>query len=103
MKIGAVTVTYNSTGVIDGFMRSMLRQTHTNFALYIVDNASSDQTLERTAQYKDPRISVIRNEKRDVEIPSPEANNQGTYAALTSLTARPFCLLITTPSSSCSC
>lgn len=81
VKIGAVSVTYNSAQVIDGFMASMLRQTHANFALYIVDNASSDQTLERLAQYKDPRISVIRNE-RNVGI--AEANNQGTYAALAS-------------------
>jgi GT2 family glycosyltransferase len=79
MKIGVVTVTYNSAQVIDGFMTSMLRQTHANFALYVVDNASADQTLERVAQYHDPRISVIRNQ-RNVGI--AEANNQGTYTSL---------------------
>ena len=79
MKIGAVTVTYNSALVIDGFMSSMLCQTHSNFILYIVDNTSSDQTLERVAQHKDPRVSVMRNQKN---VGIAEANNQGTKAAL---------------------
>jgi GT2 family glycosyltransferase len=79
MKIGAVTVTYNSGQVIDGFMASMLRQTHPDFALYVVDNASSDQTLERVGQHKDPRVSVIRNQKN---VGIAEANNQGAEAAL---------------------
>src|ERR1700751_1947832 len=79
MKIGAVTVTYNSGQVIDGFMASMLRQTHPDFALYVVDNASSDQTLERVGQHKDPRVSVIRNQKN---VGIAEANNQGSEAAL---------------------
>lgn len=79
MKIGAVTVTYNSAQVIDGFMASILCQTHSNFILYIVDNISSDQTLERVAQHKDPRVSVIRNQKN---VGIAEANNQGTKAAI---------------------
>jgi hypothetical protein len=79
MKIGAVTVTYNSAQVMDGFMASMLCQTHSNFVLYVVDNASSDPTLERLAEYKDSRISVMRNQKN---VGIAEANNQGTEAAL---------------------
>ncbi|MGA7625815.1 MAG: glycosyltransferase family 2 protein [Candidatus Acidiferrales bacterium] len=81
MKIGAVTVTYNSAQVIDGFMTSMLCQTHSNFILYLVDNASSDSTLERLAEYKDSRISVVRNQKN---VGIAQANNQGTEAALDS-------------------
>lgn len=78
-RIGAVTVTYNSSQVIDGFLASMLRQTHSNFILYVVDNASSDETLARVARYKDSRISFIPNQRN---LGIAEGNNQGTEAAL---------------------
>lgn len=80
-KIGAVTVTYNSGRVIDGFMESMLRQTYSNFVMYVVDNASSDQTLEQVARYKDTRISLISNKKN---LGIAEGNNQGADVALAS-------------------
>jgi len=81
MKLGVVTVTYNSGQVIDGFMASMLRQTYSNFVLYVVDNASSDGTLEQVARYKDSRISLVINQKN---LGFAEGNNHGTDAALTS-------------------
>jgi GT2 family glycosyltransferase len=81
VKIGAVTVTYNSGQVIDGFMASMMRQSYSNFVLFIVDNASSDNTLEKVARHSDPRISLIRNEEN---LGIAEGNNQGTIAALES-------------------
>ncbi len=78
-KVGVVTVTYNSGKVIDGFMTSLLRQTHDNFILYVIDNASTDRTLEQIALYGDRRIRVIANpDNRGIA----EANNQGTQAAL---------------------
>jgi GT2 family glycosyltransferase len=78
-KIGVVTVTYNSAEVIDGFMRSMLRQSHHNFVLYVVDNASSDATLERLANYKDKRIVVKANTGN---LGVAGGNNQGIEASL---------------------
>jgi GT2 family glycosyltransferase len=79
-KVGVVTVTYNSGEVIDGFMASVLEQTHSDVAIHIVDNASSDHTLERIATYKDSRVQLIVNgENRGFA----EANNQGIQAALT--------------------
>jgi GT2 family glycosyltransferase len=81
MKVGIVTVTYNSGQVIRGFMTSLLQQTHSDFLLYIVDNASSDQTLEQLARYRDSRVSVIRNQGN---LGIAEANNQGTSTALES-------------------
>jgi len=81
MKIGAVTVTYNSGQVIEPFLRSLLAQTHADFILYVVDNRSSDDTLERLARYRDPRIEVIANA---ANLGIAEANNQGIRAALAS-------------------
>jgi GT2 family glycosyltransferase len=79
-KIGVVTVTYNSSRVIDGFMNSLLQQSYSNFVVYIVDNASSDQTLEQVRRYTDTRIIVIANTKN---VGIAEANNQGILAGLT--------------------
>jgi GT2 family glycosyltransferase len=80
-KIGVVTVTFNSAQVIDGFMRSMLAQDYSNFALYIVDNISKDDTLQCLSRYSDSRIHVLANPKN---LGIAEANNQGTEAALAS-------------------
>jgi GT2 family glycosyltransferase len=78
-KIGVVTVTYNSSRVIDGFMQSLLTQSYVNYVFYAVDNASSDRTLEQIETYADARIRVIANsDNKGIA----EANNQGILAAL---------------------
>jgi len=78
-KIGVVTVTFNSATVLDDFMTSMLAQSHLNFVLYVVDNASTDRSLEVLAAYPDPRVVLIANpENRGVA----EGNNQGIDQAL---------------------
>jgi GT2 family glycosyltransferase len=78
-KVGVVTVTFNSAKVIDGFTRSLLAQTHQDFVLYVIDNASTDDTLAKLACYRDPRIQVLANdENKGVAA----ANNQGIRASL---------------------
>jgi GT2 family glycosyltransferase len=59
--VAVVTVTYNSGDVVDDFMRSILSQDHRPLLIYIVDNASSDDTLQRVRQFQDPRIRVIES------------------------------------------
>ena len=77
--VGVVTVTYNSGRVIDGFLRSLMAQTHRSFIFYAIDNASTDGTLGKIAGYSDPRIRVIANpDNRGIA----EANNQGIEVAL---------------------
>jgi GT2 family glycosyltransferase len=78
-KIGVVTVTYNSGQVLDGFLSSLLRQSHRNFFLYVVDNTSSDDTLERLARYDDHRLALIANSEN---VGVARGNNQGIRAAL---------------------
>jgi GT2 family glycosyltransferase len=77
--IGVVTVTYNSARVIRAFMDCLLVQTHSEFSLYLIDNASSDETLKLLADYRDPRVNIIRN--RD-NVGVAEGNNLGIRAAL---------------------
>jgi GT2 family glycosyltransferase len=79
VKVGAVTVTYNSEGVIDAFLECMLKQDHENFVLYVVDNRSADATLEHVFRYQDPRIVVVANQ---YNVGVAEGNNQGIRAAL---------------------
>lgn len=78
-KIGIVTITYNSAHVIEPFMQCILAQTHTHFTLYIIDNISSDTTLELIKNYRDDRIVIIAN-KENVGVAA--GNNQGIKKAL---------------------
>jgi len=77
--VGVVTVTFNSAGVIEDFMKSVLNQVQVEFVLYVVDNASSDDTLKRLAEYSDARIVLIANE---ANVGVAEGNNIGIRAAL---------------------
>ena len=78
-KVGVVTVTYNSGKVINAFMECMLKQDYGNLILYLIDNCSSDSTLQQLAGYEDPRVALIAN-SRNVGV--AEGNNQGIRAAL---------------------
>lgn len=78
-KIGLVTVTYNSAGVLEEFMTSLLAQEHKNWLLFAVDNQSKDATLEQLNSYKDPRVRVIAN---DQNLGVAGGNNQGIQEAI---------------------
>jgi len=78
-KIGVVTVTYNSATVLEGFMKSTLAQTHSNFVLYVVDNASKDDTLSLLTKYDDLRIRTIVSADN---VGVAAGNNIGIRAAL---------------------
>ena len=88
-QVGIVTVTYNSGQVIEPFLHSLLAQEYENFTLYLIDNASTDDTLNRVDQFRDPRIIVISN-KQNVGVAA--GNNQGISASLND--GFPFVLLI---------
>jgi glycosyltransferase involved in cell wall biosynthesis len=57
--------TYNGAAYLRECLVSILGQTHTNFELLIVDDGSSDQTVEIAREYAafDTRIRVVVNEK----------------------------------------
>lgn len=78
-KVGIVTVTYNSSGVLREFMRCILAQSHRDFILVLVDNNSSDDSTSILGSYADERIVVVRNEtNRGVAA----GNNQGIRKAM---------------------
>lgn len=59
-KVGIVTVTYNGATVVEDFLTSCLRQTESNFVLYVVDNFSTDRTCALVAAQSDARIQLLR-------------------------------------------
>lgn len=64
-KIGIVTVLFNSQAVLEDFFVSLEKQSYRNFILYVVDNKSSDNSLELVCRLKDDalfRTEVIANE-----------------------------------------
>lgn len=54
---------YNSEKYIGKTIQSALSQTYQDFELVIVDDCSTDRTLNTIKEYKDPRIRLIENEK----------------------------------------
>jgi GT2 family glycosyltransferase len=77
--IGVVTVTFNSGAVLPQFLECAFRQTHRDFILFVVDNASKDDTVRILRESTDERLRVIANpDNRGVA----EGNNQGIRSAL---------------------
>ena len=79
-RIGLVTVTYNSSGVIEPFLQSVLAQSYSDLLLYVVDNASADDTVAKIDRYSDDRIYLVRNK---TNVGFAAATNQGILQALT--------------------
>jgi len=53
---------YNAEKYLKEAIDSILQQTFTSFELLIIDDASSDSSLQIINGYNDPRIRIIRNE-----------------------------------------
>ena len=79
-KIGLVTITYNSSDVIDDFLSSVKGQTYKNLKLYVVDNNSADNTLDKVLLVQSGiDTAMIRN---DINAGVAAGNNQGIKKAL---------------------
>lgn len=61
ISLGVVTVTYNAAAYLAAFLASCLAQTHASFALLVIDNASSDNTLEIVRGLGNPLVHVLAN------------------------------------------
>lgn len=72
-------MSYNSADVLPDFLRCMTTQTHREYLLFVVDNASKDTTEHILRKCADERLRIIANpDNRGVA----EGNNQGIRAAL---------------------
>ncbi len=69
--ISILVVMYNAEKYILATLKSCLNQTYNHFELLVLDNGSSDQTIEKLSIIHDPRIEVFKLKK-----------NLGAYAGL---------------------
>jgi len=60
-KISVLMTVFNGERFIREAIESILNQTFRDFEFIIVDNASTDKTLEIISSYRDPRIVLIKN------------------------------------------
>lgn len=63
MKISVVTASYNYQDYIKETIQSVLDQTYKDWELIIVDDCSTDNSVEVIKSYKDDRIKLFVNEK----------------------------------------
>ena len=63
--VSIVMPSYNTADYIEETIQSVLNQTYTNWELLIVDDCSSDNTLQILDKYQDDRIKIFVNEQND--------------------------------------
>ncbi len=61
--VSIVTATYNRAGILPRAIDSVMRQTHRDWELIVVDDGSTDNTGEILAGYVDERIRVYRHDR----------------------------------------
>jgi len=86
MIVSVVLATYNRAELIGKAIESVLSQTFADLELIVVNDASSDHTLEVVLRYakKDPRIRVFTNEHNAGQVKSLNRGikeSQGKYVA----------------------
>lgn len=77
-KVSVVIPTYNRGTTIRDSVGSVLRQTFTDLELIVVDDCSSDNTLDVLRDIQDPRLRI---ERHDVNKGSSAARNTGIRVA----------------------
>ena len=60
-RVSIVTPAYNAAPYLQQALDSMLGQTFTDFEMIVVDDASTDATMDILIANRDPRLRVVRN------------------------------------------
>lgn len=61
-KFSIVVPNYNNGDWIEKTIKSVLNQTYQNWEMYIIDDISTDNSIDVINQYQDDRITLIQNE-----------------------------------------
>ncbi|WP_010270026.1 glycosyltransferase [Paenibacillus senegalensis] len=64
MLVSILTVYYNRADQVEESIQSLLSQTYRNMEIIVVDDGSTDRTLEKLSQYNDPRLRIITHSNR---------------------------------------
>jgi glycosyltransferase involved in cell wall biosynthesis len=70
IKVSVIMAAYNGEAYIEKSVQSILGQTFKNFEFIIVDDGSTDGTVDKIQQIDDPRVRIVRQ------------SNQGQASAL---------------------
>jgi len=81
-KIGIVTVLYKSETVLEDFFRTLNEQSYRNFTLYVVDNKSPDNSLDKSKEFAKSVWFKTKFIENDDNYGVAKGNNQGIEAAL---------------------
>ncbi|MBV8478954.1 MAG: glycosyltransferase family 2 protein [Actinobacteria bacterium] len=76
---------HNGEPFVSETLRSVIDQTFSDFELVVVDDASTDRTVEIVEGFDDPRVRVLRNEHNVGQVPSL---NRGLREAVGEYVAR---------------
>lgn len=60
--VSLILLSYNYESYIGDSIRSVLAQTYPDWELIVIDDASTDRSLEVIRSFSDPRITVLRSE-----------------------------------------
>ena len=77
-KVSVIIPVYNSEAYLKECIDSVINQTYTNLEIIIINDASTDNSLDIIKQYKDNRIKLINLEKN---IGVSKARNKGIDTA----------------------
>lgn len=82
-KVTVVIPTYNAIAYLPSTLDSVIKQTFTDFEVLIIDDGSSDDTVEWASQLVDARVRLIVQENQGVAVARNKgiANAKGEYVA----------------------
>ena len=63
-EVSVLMPVHNAGLFVEEAVRSVLQQTFADFELVVMDDGCTDDTLALISRFRDPRIRVIRNEKK---------------------------------------
>lgn len=63
-KISVIVPMHNAEKFLDLCVSSILQQTFEDMEIILVDDCSTDKTLEIAKSFGDPRIKILRTEKK---------------------------------------
>lgn len=76
-KVTVIIATYNAIAYLPSTVDSVIQQTFTDFEVLIVDDGSTDETVEWVSKLVDPRVRLISQANQGVAV----ARNQGIMGA----------------------
>lgn len=62
IKFSIIVPNYNNADWISNTIESVINQTYKNWEMYIIDDLSTDDSIDVIKKYKDDRITLIQNE-----------------------------------------